>query len=172
MNPSQPPQRQTPSTGNQAQPSPYQSTPHDPANPYPQQPQQQQQGFPMGPRTDGFAITSMVLGIIAVVSCYFGAIPGLIAVIFGHLSLGKIKKDPQTIGGKGMAIAGLVTGYIGIAVTIFCVVALALAVNSDDGPFSVFGEEFQESFEAEMKKQQEELEESARGSEELVPDQE
>lgn len=139
-------QQQPPQQPQQPQQNPYQ--PDQPSqNPFPQQ----QSPMHNSPQTDGFAIASMVLGIIAVLCCYFGAIPGLIAVIFGHLSLSKIKKSPLPIGGKGMAIAGLVTGYVGIAVTIFAVIAFAIAVNSTDGAFSVFREEF----EREMKKQQE-----------------
>lgn len=94
--------------------------PYSAQNNQPQNPNQPQQ--PMMPRqTDGFAITSMVLGIIAVLSCYFGGIPGIIAVIFGHISLGKFKKSPN-LGGKGMAIAGVVCGYIGIAFSIISII--------------------------------------------------
>lgn len=147
-----PPQGSPPSQPNN--PNPY-SSPNE--SPFPQQ---HQSPMHNSPQTDGFAITSMVLGIIAVLCCYFGAIPGLIAVIFGHLSLSKIKKSPLPIGGKGMAIAGLVTGYVGIAVTIFAVVALALAVNSKDGAFSVFREEFEREMKKQQELQQEQLDES------------
>jgi len=81
-------------------------------------PSEQQYYMPMPPRTDAFAITSLVLGIIAPITCYLGIIFGTIAVIFGHLSLRKIKNNP-TLEGKGLAIAGLVTGYIGIAISLF-----------------------------------------------------
>lgn len=98
------------------------------SNQPPQQPYPPQQ-FVAPPRTDGFAVTAMVLGIIALVTCYFGIILGTIAVVFGHLSLGKIKREPQ-LGGKGMAIAGLVCGYISIAVTVVFGIIMLTAGSS------------------------------------------
>lgn len=61
------------------------------------------------PRTDGLAVASMVLGILWVF--WIGSI---LAVIFGHVSLRRINRD-QVLYGKGMAIAGLILGYIGVA---------------------------------------------------------
>jgi len=49
-------------------------------------------------------------------------IGSILAVIFGHVALGQIKRTGQS--GQGMAVAGLVLGYIGIAV-----LALILAVG-------------------------------------------
>jgi general secretion pathway protein G len=53
------------------------------------------------------------------------------AVICGHLSLSKIKKAPETLGGRGLAIAGLITGYIGLAfgTLIFCLSIINLGKN-------------------------------------------
>ena len=60
--------------------------------------------------TEPLAIWSLVLGIISIVACAFLA--GIPAVICGHIGLSRIKRNPS-LGGKGMAIGGLVTGYIG-----------------------------------------------------------
>ncbi|QTN31598.1 DUF4190 domain-containing protein [Akkermansiaceae bacterium] len=62
----------------------------------------------------GLAITSMVLGISSFL-CGITAIP---AVICGHLSLGKIKRSQGQLTGGGFAIAGLITGYLGVFVFI------------------------------------------------------
>ena len=70
-------------------------------------------------RTSGLAIASMVLGIVWV---YW--IGSILAVIFGHVALSQIKKDPN-VRGRGMAIAGLVLGYVGIALLIIGILALA-----------------------------------------------
>ena len=67
----------------------------------------------------GLAITSMVLGISAFL-CGVTAIP---AVICGHIALGKIKKSHGAISGRGFAIAGLVTGYIGLVVFVIAFLA-------------------------------------------------
>jgi hypothetical protein len=64
--------------------------------------------------TNGLAIASMVCGILGVVTCYFGGLFGLPAVICGHMAISAIRQSPLPMGGRGMAIAGLVTGYLGI----------------------------------------------------------
>ncbi len=58
----------------------------------------------------GLAIWSLVLGILALPTTGLTAIP---AVLCGHLSLGKIKRSAGTQSGVGLAITGLVTGYLG-----------------------------------------------------------
>jgi hypothetical protein len=59
----------------------------------------------------------MVLGIL-----WLFWLGSILAVIFGHISLAQIKKD-SSIGGRGMAIAGVALGWIGIAVLLIGVVA-------------------------------------------------
>lgn len=61
-------------------------------------------------RSSGAAITSLVLGILSFVVCLLPL--GLIAVIFGHIALSQIRKSSGQLTGRGMAIAGLVTGYL------------------------------------------------------------
>lgn len=56
----------------------------------------------------GLAIASMVLGILSLLICYVGWILGIIGLILASVSLGNHK------GGKGMAVAGLVTSILGI----------------------------------------------------------
>ena len=63
----------------------------------------------------GLATASLVCGILSLVGCcLFSGIP---AVICGHKAMGKIKRSNQTLTGEGLALAGLITGYIGIALT-------------------------------------------------------
>ena len=58
----------------------------------------------------------MILGILSLVSCL--APLGIPAVIFGHVGRSRVRKSVGTITGGGMAIAGLVTGYIGTLMTL------------------------------------------------------
>jgi competence protein ComGC len=79
------------------------------------------------PKTSALAIWSLVLGILSL-ACFtiFAAIPG---VICGHKALSKIKRSSGALTGQGLAIAGLVTGYIGIAWAIFVIpMMLAIAI--------------------------------------------
>lgn len=56
-------------------------------------------------------IISLVLGIISL-CCYISPITGIAALITGYLGLKNIKADPMHFGGKGLAIAGMVTGGV------------------------------------------------------------
>ena len=90
-----------------------------------QQPMYQQPMMPQEPKKSaGLAIASMVLGICGlVISCcipYVTFVMTLLAVILGGVSLAK------QMGGKGMAIAGLVCGIIGL---IPAVIVLATAAS-------------------------------------------
>lgn len=69
-------------------------------------------------KKSGLAIASMILGILSILGgALFFLIP-LLAVIFGHYSLGNIKKN-EMLSGKKMAIAGLTMGWIGLGFWIF-----------------------------------------------------
>ena len=63
------------------------------------------------PPTSGFAVASLVFGLIGVFGgfCALG-IPCLIAVVCGHAGLSDAKKLGKR--GHGMAIAGLILGYL------------------------------------------------------------
>ena len=68
------------------------------------------------------AIASMVLGIVSL--SVFPLLPGIPAVICGHLSLKEIRRSTGAIGGRGLAIAGLVTGYMSVAIMVLLLVAV------------------------------------------------
>ncbi|MCP9952225.1 DUF4190 domain-containing protein [Actinomadura madurae] len=53
------------------------------------------------------ATASLVCGLIGFFAC---GLTSILAVIFGHISLNQIKRTRE--GGHGMAVAGLVLGYI------------------------------------------------------------
>lgn len=72
--------------------------------------------------TNGLAIASMVLGIL-----WLWWVGSVLAVVFGHISLGQIKRTGQS--GRGMAVAGLVLGYLGVAV--FVLVLLLVVLGSE-----------------------------------------
>ena len=69
------------------------------------------------PKAHGLAVASLVLGIISLVIVGIGLLTGVPAAICGHAALRAIKAEPTEYGGGGMAIAGLITGYIGLLVS-------------------------------------------------------
>jgi len=76
-------------------------------------------------KTHGLAIASLVLGIVGFF--FAGFVLGILAIIFGAISLKKIKRSGGFLNGKGMAIAGLVLGII-IMSLIFGAAALSIAL--------------------------------------------
>jgi hypothetical protein len=92
--------------------------------------QQQQQNYPMQIRSQDQTLPtiSLVLGIFAIlVGCFFGGIPlGALAVILGVIALNNEKRDAAKYGGRGLAIAGIVTGVIGFLMSILLIL-IALA---------------------------------------------
>jgi hypothetical protein len=81
-------------------------------------------------RTNGMAIASMVLGIVWV---YW--IGSILALVFGYISLKQIDQSGAQESGRGMAIAGIVLGWVGVATLIIWIVVLAVAVNSFTSQF-------------------------------------
>ncbi|MCU1438582.1 MAG: hypothetical protein JWP66_1669 [Naasia sp.] len=59
-----------------------------------------------------------VLAIVALVSSFFISLAGIIC---GHIALSQIKKTGEK--GRGLALAGLIIGYIGLVVGIIAVIA-------------------------------------------------
>src|ERR1700692_2932478 len=73
--------------------------------------------------TNGLAIASMVLGIV-----WIYGIGAILALIFGYRARGQIKRNGQR--GGGMAIAGIVLGWVGVAGLIFVIIFVVAAANS------------------------------------------
>jgi len=97
-------------------------------------------GYTMGyqPPTCGLAIASMVCGISAVVMlmCYgLGALVGIPAVICGHMAMRKIREAPYAMAGRGMAIAGLITGYSAMALMLVGVIFFIVLISQNFGSF-------------------------------------
>jgi hypothetical protein len=68
--------------------------------------------------TNGLAIASMVLGIL-----WLFWLGSFLAVIFGHISLSQIKGSRDAQSGKGMAIAGVTLGWIGVGFFVLSIMA-------------------------------------------------
>ncbi|OPC81453.1 hypothetical protein B4N89_11270 [Embleya scabrispora] len=106
--------------------------PYDPHAPYGQPPhaygyyQPGYGGHLPQPGTNGLAIASMILGIVWIY--WLGS---LLAVIFGHIALAQTARTGQE--GRGMAIAGVVLGWVGMAVLAVVIVALIVDSGHDHG---------------------------------------
>jgi hypothetical protein len=65
---------------------------------------------PVYATTNGLAVASLVAGFL-----WIGWLGSIAAVIMGHIALGQIKASSGREQGAGLAIAGLVLGYMGVA---------------------------------------------------------
>jgi prepilin-type processing-associated H-X9-DG protein len=73
-------------------------------------------------KTSGWAISSLVLAVLALMSCGLTALPGL---ILGIVGLQKIKRSGGQLGGQGLAIAGIcVSGAALLMLPIYAGIAL------------------------------------------------
>lgn len=102
-----------------------------------------QPGYPqpyLMPRYNGLAIASMVVSLVGVVSCYGAILMGPVGAILGHVAHGKIKRDPQQNLGGGMAITGIIVGWITFGLWVLLITFVILAASG------VLGPEIQEEF--------------------------
>lgn len=56
----------------------------------------------------------MLTGLLGLVLGCLGPLPGVAAVVLGWMALSQIKRTPETVGGKPMAIIGVVSGGLTI----------------------------------------------------------
>lgn len=92
-----------------------------PAAPYLPPPAYQQPAVqmlvPAQPKTNGFAIASLVLGIV-----WLYWVGSILALVFGYVAKGQIAKSNGWQTGGGMATAGIVLGWIGVGVLVLLIV--------------------------------------------------
>ena len=74
-------------------------------------------------QTSSLAVVSLVFGILGWTLLPF--LGSLVAVVCGHMARGEIKRSNGTLEGDGLAIAGLVLGWINV---VLCVLAVAAVV--------------------------------------------
>src|SRR6266511_5048962 len=81
------------------------------------------------PRTPPVAIWSLILAVLSFTCGWlFTAIP---AVICGHIARAKIRKSGGALGGRGIATAGLILGYIMLALWVAYIPFIVSMVKSD-----------------------------------------
>ena len=78
--------------------------------------------MPIPKPTNGLAVASMVLGIVWI---YW--IGSILALIFGYVAKGQIDRSEGRQGGRGMAIAGIVLGWVGIGMMALGIIAFIVS---------------------------------------------
>lgn len=117
--PQQPDPNQNPYGGNpygQPQQSPY-GQPY--AAPY---------GYQPPAPTNGLAIASLVVSIISITA--FCGLTSIVGAILGHVARKQIRERGQ--GGSGMALAGVIIGWIGVALLVVFALIVVIAIATDE----------------------------------------
>lgn len=78
------------------------------------------------PPVEGNAIASLILGIAGLIMCPL--VPSILAVVYGRKSQEKLRASPH-LQGEGMAKAGIVLGWVGIAVVGLGLVVALIVVS-------------------------------------------
>lgn len=81
---------------------------------------------------NGLGVASLVLGILSIPAGLFviGIVLGILAVVFGFVGRSRVKRGEADNG--GVALAGIITGFVGIAISIVVIVFTVILVTSDE----------------------------------------
>lgn len=107
-------------------PPEYSQSPYPPPMPPPGQPYgpyPQPVPWAMSRPTNGMAVASMVLGIL-----WLYWIGSILALIFGYIARRQIRERGES--GNGMAIAGIVLGWVGVGVALVLLVVLLISLTA------------------------------------------
>jgi uncharacterized protein DUF4190 len=112
-----PPPAAQPHPGPSAPDPPGALVPHQAPPAYPYQQQGPVYAAPVALKTNGLAIASLVLGIL-----WLWWIGSILALVFGMVAKSQIDNSGGLQQGRGMAIAGIVLGWVGIGLLLVFVV--------------------------------------------------
>lgn len=85
----------------------------------------------IGRRTNALAITSLVLGVVQFVGWFIFLVPGLLAailaIVLGFVAAKQVSRSGES--GRGLAISGVVLGFLGIVVVGILIIVGYASVN-------------------------------------------
>lgn len=81
--------------------------------------------------TSAMAVVSLVFGIAA--WCVLPVVGAIVAIVCGHVARGEIRRSQGQQEGDGLAVAGLVLGYVqlafGVVLVLFAIAAVLLGLS-------------------------------------------
>lgn len=88
----------------------------------PAYPPQQPESYALARPTNTLAIVSLAFGIASYV--VLPVIGAFVAIVTGHMARGQIKRTGE--GGNGFALAGLILGYVHLALAVIAIVVIVI----------------------------------------------
>ncbi|WP_163508616.1 DUF4190 domain-containing protein [Fodinicola acaciae] len=82
----------------------------NPYNPNPYGGQPYPPPYPVAPPTSGLAIASLIVSLGSLIVC--GCPVSIVGAVLGHVAVKQIRESNNTVGGDGMAKAGIIIGWI------------------------------------------------------------
>ncbi len=86
--------------------------------------------MPPGSPSKGWAVASLVLGLLSLPTLGLLGIGALLSITFGIVALVKAGQQPETYGGKGLAIAGIAASALSFVMIPFIGIIAAIAIPS------------------------------------------
>ena len=84
-------------------------------------------------QTDSVAVCALVFGILGILSCF--TLFSIAGVVCGHIARKRALENPTASSNAGMALTGIITGYVGIVLSVLVVIVyflfIAAAVASE-----------------------------------------
>jgi hypothetical protein len=85
-------------------------------------------GYVAVTRTNGLAVASLVTSFFF----WIWGVGAILAIIFGFVARSQIKRAGGTQSGSGLALAGIIIGFTGLALGVVVIVVLAVLVHHCD----------------------------------------
>jgi hypothetical protein len=96
-----------------------------------------QRVYAQPPLTSNMALASLIMGILGWL--LLPIVGSIVAVVLGHAALGEIDRSEGQIGGRGVAQAGLILGYVALGVAVLSIVLFAVLPMLGCGLCSICG---------------------------------
>jgi uncharacterized membrane protein HdeD (DUF308 family) len=97
----------------------------------------------VAPRRNGVGVAALVVGVLSLVLALLilffpiAALLGLIAIILGFVGIGRASRGEAD--NRGQAIAGLITGALGLALAVFFTISIGAFFAQHQNTFRQFG---------------------------------
>lgn len=79
--------------------------------------------YPAGHQTNSLAVVSFAAGLGQIFLWFIG---GIVAIVCGHIARRQIRETGET--GSGLALTGLILGYVGVLLPLLLVLVIVLAI--------------------------------------------
>jgi len=96
-----------------------------------------QRVYAQPPPTSNMALASLIMGILGWL--VLPIVGSILAIVLGHAALGEIDRSEGQVGGRGLAQAGLILGYVALGISVLSVILFVALPILGCGTCSICG---------------------------------